>query len=454
MKEEFSFSILSLGTSNAGKLLIKYSLPAIVAATAMSLYSIIDSIFIGHGVNSMALSGLATSFPLMSLQNAFGTLTSIGGAVILSIRLGQKDYKATNYILCNVVIINIIVGLLTTILVLLFLKPILLCFGASSQSLPYAYSFMSIIMIGNTITNTYLGLNALIRASGHPGKAMNATLITIFMNIVLNYIFIFQLHYGIAGSAWATVMSQLIMLIWQVLFFNKKTNVIVFQKQFFCFKKDIVKDIFSIGFSPFLLHCVTSLIIILINKKLSFYGGDVEVGAYGIVNRMCFLFIMITIGINQGLQPIAGYNYGAGLYARVTEVFKKAATAAMIIMLFGTISIELFPYMISSLFTNDNNLIKAAAKGLRYMFIFAPFAGFQLVSIGFFQSIGKAYKAIMLTLTRQVAIIIPLLIILPKYLGSTGVWVSYPISDFLSTLLAIYMTFMQYKSFSTKKFAK
>lgn len=447
-------SILSLGSANISKLLIKYSLPAITAMTAMSLYNITDSIFIGRGVSAMALSGLAISLPIMNLQVAFGALIGVGAAAISSIRLGQKDYDAANYILYNVVILNIINGLFITVISLLFLKPFLLFFGASINSLPYAYDFMNIILLGNIITNTYMGLNSLMRSTGHPSKAMYATIITILINLVLNYIFIFQFKWGIRGSACATVISQFIVLIWQILFFKNKTNPLHFQKRFFKLKKEIVKDIFSIGLSPFLLHCATCLIVILINKGLSFYGGDTEVGAYSIVNRMFFLFTMIIFGINQGIQPIAGYNYGAGLYTRVNEVFKKAAAAAIIVMLFGTISIELFPHIVPSLFTDEKDLINAAAKGLRYVFIFAPLGGFQIVSIGFFQSIGKAYKAIILSVSRQVIILIPLLIILPKFLGTTGVWISYPSADFLSSILAIYMISVQYKSFTNNQLNK
>jgi putative MATE family efflux protein len=448
---KISSSILSLGTENIGKLLIKYSLPAITAMTAMSLYNITDSIFIGRGVSSMALSGLAISLPIMNLQVAFGTLIGVGAAAICSIRLGQKDYDATNYILYNVVILNIIIGLLITVISLLFLKPLLLFFGASINSLPYAYDFMIIILLNSIIINTYMSLNALLRSTGHPSKAMYATIITILINLVLNYIFIFHFKWGIRGSACATVISQFIVLIWQILFFKNKINPTHFQKKFFKLKKEIVKDIFSIGLSPFLLHCATCLIIILINKGLSFYGGDTEVGAYSIVNRMLFLFTMIVFGINQGMQPIAGYNYGSGLYHRVNEVFKKAVIIASTIMLFGTVIVESFPYVVPSLFTDEKELINTAAKGLKYVFIFAPFGGFQIVSIGLFQSIGKAYKSIILSASRQVFILIPLLIILPKFFSTTGVWISIPIADFLSSLLAIYMIFIQYRSLTHNK---
>ncbi|MDR1523124.1 MAG: MATE family efflux transporter [Endomicrobium sp.] len=440
-------SILSLGNANITKLLIKYSLPAITAMTAMSLYNITDSIFIGRGVGAMALSGLSISFPLINLQTALGTLIGVGASAISSIRLGQKDYTAANHILCNVVIINILISIFVTVGLMFFLKPIIIFFGASSQSLPYAYEFIRVILIGTIVTNTYMGLNGLLRTIGHPRKVMYSTIATIFINLVLNYVFIFQFKWGIQGSAWATVIAQLIVLIWQILFFSTKTTFIHFQKQFFVLKKEIVKDIFSIGLSPFSLHCSTCLIVIIINKSLSFYGGDLEVGAYGIVTRIVVLFMMIIFGINQGMQPIAGYNYGAGLYSRVNEVFEKASIFAVLVMLFGAVIMELFPHFVSSFFSDEINLVNTAARGLRYVFICAPLAGFQVVAISFFQSIGKAYRAIILSVLRQVIILIPLLIILPKFMGPTGIWVSYPIGDLISSVLAIYMILAQYKQF-------
>ena len=332
---------LALGTANIGKLLAQYALPAIMAMLATSLYNVTDSIFIGHGVGVAALSGLSITFPIMNLGVAFGQLIGVGAGAMLSIRLGQKDYEAANYILGNVIVLNTIIGIIFSVVLLLFLNPILLFFGASQQTLPHAHDFIVIILIGNVITHTYMGLNSLLRSQGDPKKAMIATFATILINLVLNPLFIFKFGWGIRGSAFATVISQTLALAWQIKFFSNKTNFIHFQKKFFALNKNIVKGIFSIGLSPFLLNAATCIIIILINKNLSIYGGDTAVGAYGIVNRVLFIFVMIVLGLTQGMQPISGYNYGAGLYKRVNEVLKKTIFIAVGVMTLGSLIAEL-----------------------------------------------------------------------------------------------------------------
>ncbi|MDR1474466.1 MAG: MATE family efflux transporter [Endomicrobium sp.] len=438
---------LSLGTENISKLLIKYAIPAIVAMLATSLYNVTDSIFIGHGVGVDALSGLSITFPIMNLSVAFGSLIGVGAAALLSIRLGQKDYEAANYILANVVLLNIIIGVLLSVLVLFFLDPILIFFGASPKTLPHAHDFMVIIMIGNIIPHIYMGLNALIRSEGYPKKAMIATIITILINLILNPLFIFKFDWGIQGSAFATVISQTLVLSWQIYFFTTKDSFMYFQKKFFSLKTNIIKGIFSIGLSPFILNVLSCVVIILINKNLSIYGGDLAVGAYGIVNRVLFVLVMIVLGLNQGMQPIAGYNYGAGLYHRVTEVLKKTTIIAVGIMTFGSLIAELFPQSVSSLFTSDRELISVTSVGMRYVLMTYCLVGFQTVAITFFQSIGKAYISIILSLSRQAIILIPLLLIIPKYFGVTGVWLTMPIADLGAFIATIIVMHYQYKIF-------
>jgi putative MATE family efflux protein len=441
------FAPLTLGTENIWKLLVQYALPAIVAMLATSLYNVTDSIFIGHGVGVTALSGLSITFPIMNLAVAFGALISVGSAAMLSIRLGQKDYEAANYILGNVISLNIIIGLLFSIILLLFLDPILIFFGASSQTLPHAHDFMVIILIGNVIAHTYMGLNSLLRSQGYPKKAMIATFFTILINLVLNPLFIFKFGWGIRGSAFATVISQTLVLLWQIKIYTNKTNLMYFQKKFFILKKNIVKEIFSIGLSPFLLHTATCIIIILINKNLSIHGGDTAVGAYGIVNRVLFIFVMIVLGLTQGMQPISGYNYGAGLYKRVFEVFKKTVFLSASVMTLGSLITEIFPNAIASLFTTDKELIKVTAIGMRYVLVTYCLVSYQTVAIVFFQSIGKAHLSIILSVTRQVIFLIPLLLILPRYYGITGVWITMPISD-----LAAFIATVILMSYERKKF--
>jgi len=438
---------LTLGTAGVGKLLLEYSIPAVIAMTASSLYNITDSIFIGHGVGAKALSGLAVTFPIMNLAAAFGTLVGVGGAALLSLRLGQKDYDSANHILGNVLVLNLIFGLSFSAFALIFLKPLLVLFGASDAVLPYAYDFMVIILSGNVITHMYMGMNALMRSAGHPRKAMAATLLTVFINIILNPLFIFGFKWGIRGSAAATVISQASVLAWQFGFFANSENFIHLKKGIYRLKSEIVKGITAIGIAPFLLNAAGCVIIVMINRQLTFYGGDLAIGAYGIINRVAFLFAMVVFGINQGMQPIAGYNYGAGLYKRVTEVLKKSIIAAISVMTAGFIIVELFPHAVASVFTTETKLIDLTVEGLRYVFMFYPIVGFQMVTLTFFQSIGMAKKTILLSLSRQILLLIPLLLILPRHFGIAGVWLSMPFADLLSTVTAATLLWYQFKQF-------
>lgn len=436
-----------LGTENIGKLLKQYAIPAIIAMTASSLYNITDSVFIGHGVGAYAISGLAITFPLMNLAAAFGSLVGAGGSTLISIRLGQKDYDTANSILGNVLSLNLIIGILFSVLMLAFLEPILYFFGASDVTLPYAKDFMSIILLGNVITHMYMGLNAVLRSIGHPERSMYATIATVVINVILNPLFIFGLGWGIKGSAIATLISQFVMLIWQLQFFSKKDSFIKIKKGIFKLKNKIVKDILSIGLAPFCLNAASCVIIIVINQGLIRYGGDLAVGAYGIVNRIAFLFLMIVMGLNQGMQPIAGYNFGAGLYYRVTEVLKKTILYATIVMTIGFIIIQLFPQTVASIFTQDETLIQMAARGLRIVFMLFPIVGFQMVTSNFFQSIGMSGKAIFMSLSRQVLFLLPCLFILPKFYGLNGIWYSLPLADGIASITAFVLLMAQFRSF-------
>lgn len=438
---------LKLVTDDIGKLLAQYALPAVIAMTAASLYNITDSIFIGHGAGPLALSGLAVTFPVMNLAAAVGSLVGVGGASLLSLRLGQKDYESADRILGNVVVLNIIGGILFSLPAFVFLEPMLRFFGAGDAVFPYARDFMRIILAGNVITHMYMGLNALLRSSGRPRKAMYATIITIIINIVLNPLFIFGFGWGIKGSAAATVIAQASVLVWQLRIFADKENFIHFKKGIYGLKSEIVKGIVSIGSATFLINAASCAAVIIANKQLSAYGSELAVGAFGIVSRVSFLFVMVVFGITQAMQPIAGYNYGAALYERVSEVFKKSAVLAVAVMTFGFIAVELFPEAVSSIFTADKELVSLASGGLRYTFIFFPLIGFQVVATAFFQSIGMSVKTITLTLTRQVLFLIPLLLIFPLYMGTDGIWLSFPVSDLAASAFAAFLLFFQFRRF-------
>ena len=438
---------LSLGSENVGKLLMQYALPAIVAMTAASLYNITDSIFIGHGVGADAIAGLAITFPLMNLAAAFGSLIGVGASTLLSVRLGQKDYDTANIILGNVVTLNLMLGIGYTLIMLLILDPLLIFFGASEVTLPYAHDFMTIILWGNVVTHMFLGLNALLRSAGSPQKAMYATIFTVIINLVLNPLFIFVFEWGIKGSAYATVIAQLVVLLWQLRIFSRKDMFIHFRKGIFRLRSSIVKRSFSIGMAPFLMNVAACVVVILINRGLKEHGGDTAIGAYGIVNRVAFLFVMVVFGLNQGMQPIAGYNYGAKLYPRVIDVLKKTTIGATLVLCVGTFIVEVFPHFVASLFTSDKHLIDLSVVGLRIVFMTYPIIGVNIVGSAFFQSIGLSEKAIILSVTRQVVFLIPFLLIFPGIWGINGVWFTMPVADIFATVLTVFMLGQQLRQF-------
>lgn len=440
-------SPLLLGTEPLGKLLTQYAIPAIIAMTASSLYNIADSVFIGHGVGALAISGLAITFPLMNLAAAFGSLVGVGASTLVSLKLGQKDYREANNVLGNVLILNVLLGVVFTVVCLVCLDPILYFFGASEQTIGYARDYMRIILLGNVVTHMYLGLNAVLRSSGYPRMAMMATLASVVINCVLNPIFIFGFGWGIKGSAWATVISQVLSLGWQIYHFSNPKQLLHFQKGIYRLRAELVKGIFSIGLSPFLMNMCSSMIVILINRGLKEYGGDMAIGAYGIVNRITFLFVMVNMGFNQGMQPIAGYNYGAKLFSRVTEITKLTMRWTIGVATVGFLLCQFIPSVIVRIFTSDKELIEAAVYGLHIVFAVFPIVGFQMVATNFFLSIGMSKKAIFLSLTRQLLFLIPCLIVLPRFWGVFGVWVSIPVADFIATIVTAWVLINQFKKF-------
>ncbi|MBQ7763208.1 MAG: MATE family efflux transporter [Flavobacteriales bacterium] len=438
---------LTLGTESVKKLLLRYAIPSIVAMLSSSLYNMIDSIFIGHGVGAMAISGLAITMPIMNVIAALGTLVSVGGATLMSVKMGQGDKKSAEYILSNVLMLNVIIGLCLTAAGVIFLDDILYFFGASENTIPYAREFMHIILSGTAVTHVYLGLNDMLRASGYPGKAMGVILTAIAINCVLNPLFIFGFKWGIAGSAFATVIAQTVAMSIELVHFMRNKHFIHFERKMFGLKAHIVKGIFSIGVSPFLMNICASIVVIFINKSLMTYGGDFYVGAYGIINRVLMVFIMIVIGLNQGMQPIVGYNFGARKFDRVARALRYAIFAAVAVTTSGFLMAEIFPHLLANMFTSDQELIDIASHGMRIVLIMFPIVGFQMVTANFFQSIGKVRKAILLSLTRQMLFLVPLLIILPRFMGTLGVWISMPIADSLATVLAVFLLTRQMKKF-------
>lgn len=437
----------ALGTEKIGKLLFHYSIPAIIAMTASSIYNMVDSIFIGQGVGPMAISGLALTFPIMNLAAALGSMVGIGAATLVSVTLGRGDRKSAISVLGNVILINLILGATFGAVTLLFLDDILYFFGASEQTLPYARDFMEVILCGNIVTHLYLGLNDIIRASGYPQKAMIAMLLAVGINILLAALFIFGFEWGIRGAALATVLAQLSALIFEWIHLSNAKNYVHLQRGIFKLKKKIIGGIISVGLSPFLINACSCLIVMLINSNLKTYGGDIAIGAYGILNRVVFIFIMIAMGFNQGMQPIVGFNWGAGKPARVLKTLKYTALSAVSVTTAGFLLCESIPHQIARLFTTDPELIDISAHGLRIVVCVFPFVGLQLVSSSFFQSIRIARKAIFLSLTRQLLFLVPGLIILPRHYGVDGVWMSMPIADAVATVVAVIMLTRQIRLF-------
>ena len=439
-----------LGSESIGKLLKKYAVPGIIAMTASSLYNMVDSIFIGHipGSGSLALSGLAVTFPLMNLSAALGTLVGVGASTLVSVLLGQKNYKTANKVLANDISLNCITGVLFAILCLAFINPILRFFGASDNTLVYAREYMQVILIGNVITHLYFGLNALIRSSGNPRLAMRLTLFTVISNTILDPVFIFVLGMGIRGAAIATVLCQAMALSYSLRYFTRKDNVLRLPKGIFGLDWRIAKDSLTIGMGPFLMNSASCIVTMFINQQLLKYGGDLAIGAYGIVNRISFMFVMVIMGLNQGMQPIAGYNFGALKYSRVKKVFTMTALWASAVSIVWLVASEVFPDTMVGIFTNDPDLRVLAGKSLRVSNPVVFLVGWQMVSTNFFQSLGMVSKSIFLSLSRQLLFLVPLVYILPAMLGTMGVFLAFPCSDLIAcitTFILIHNLFRKFR---------
>jgi len=442
-----------LGTEKIGKLLRQYAVPGIIAQTAASLYNMVDSIYIGHipGVGSAAISGLAVTFPLMNLSIAMGTLVGVGAMTLISVLLGQRNYEAAQKVLSNVLTLNVFIGVIFTAVTLPFLNPILRFFGASDTTLPFARDYMMIILGGNVFTHLYHGFNGLIRSSGHPKVAMGLTLFTVISNAILDPIFIFALGMGIRGAALATILCQLAALVYTLRFLSDKRRLLHFTRPLFQLDWRIAKQSLAIGVGPFLMNVAACLVALFINQQLGKYGGDMAIGSYGILNRLTMLFVMVNMGFCQGLQPIAGYNYGARQYRRVREIFVLTAKWAVLVTTLCFLMSELIPRQAVSLFTNDPELIDLASRGLRIMNCGFALVGFGMVTGNFFQCLGMVRKSIFLSLSRQLLFLLPLIYTLPLWLQETGVWISFPISDTLNVIISAILIVRLFRKFDRLK---
>ncbi len=428
---------LELGTKPVGQLLWQYALPAIVAMTASSLYNIIDRAMIGQLVGPEAIAGLGITFPFMNLSAAFGAAVGVGASTCISVKLGQKDYKTAENLLGNTVTLNLIIGFLFMAVSLIFLDPILRFFGASDVTLPYAREFMIVILLGNMITHMYFGMNAVLRAAGKPRHAMYSVLFTVAMNIVFVVTFVWWFRWGIRGAALATVTSQSLALCWQMWQFSDKKEILHLKSGIYKLKKDLVRNIIAIGISPFLMQTTSCIIVIFMNNQFVRYGGDMAVGAYSIGNSVVMMFFMFVMGMNQGMQPIVGYNYGAEKYDRMFRCLWLTIAAATAILLVGWALSMLFPREIARIFTTDETLIAMAARGIKINMLVFFVVGSQAVITNFFQCIGKVKVSIFLSLSRQLFMLLPMAYLFPLIWDLDGVWYSMPASDFCAFAMTI-----------------
>jgi len=442
---------LELGTKPVGQLLWQYALPAIVAMSASSLYNIIDRAMIGQIVGPEAIAGLGITFPFMNLSAAFGAAVGVGSSACISVKLGQKDYQTAGHLLGNTITLNLIIGLSFMLICLLFLDPILLFFGASDVTLPYARSFMTIILLGNVITHMYFGLNAVLRAAGKPKHAMYSVLFTVAMNIVLVILFVWWFRWGIQGAALATVTSQTMAMCWQIKLFSNKNEILHLKRGIYKLKKQLVTNIVAIGISPFLMNVTSCVIVIFMNNQFVHYGGDMAVGAYSIANSVVMMFFMFVMGVCQGMQPIVGYNYGAEKYDRMLRCLFLAIGCATAILLAGWGLSMLFPRQIARIFTTDATLIDLAARGIRLDMLVFFVVGSQATITHFFQSIGKVKVSIFLSLSRQLFLLLPMAYVFPLFWELDGVWYSMPASDFLSFAMTIPMLMWYMKKFKASE---
>lgn len=428
-----------LETESIGRLLLEYSLPAIISMVIVSLYNIFSGIFIGRGVSHLAITGLAVTFPFMNLVLAVCMLVAIGGATVCSIELGAKHQPRAALVLGHNVVLSLAFAVVFAAIGLYFLDPILRLFGASDASLPYARDYMEVILWGAPIGNLMVALSHFLRASGYPAKSMVISLLSVGSNLALTPILIFVFGMGIRGAAYATVLSQLFALILLIIHFRNPGNVVHFRRGIYRLRLPVVKSILSIGLSPCLMNASSCLIIMVINLRLYAYGGDMAIGAYGIANRLLMLFAMIIMGLTQGMQPLIGYNYGAKRLDRVSRTLKLGIIAGSSVTTIGFLAFQFTPEILARMFTDHTGLIAMSANGLRLASALFVVVGGQIVITGYFQSMGRASIAVLLSLSRQLLFLLPGLIFLPRLFGLDGVWVSLPIADAVATVVTVYI---------------
>lgn len=445
-------NIESLAEEKISKLLIKYSVPAILSMLITSLYNIVDRAFIGaiKDVGALAIAGLGVTMPIFTLIVSFGVLISMGATTNIAIKLGEGNRKEAEKYLGNAFIFSIIVALAIMVIGLSFINPILKIFGASSDTIIYAKEYISVILIGSVSCITGFTLNNIIRVDGSPKFAARTMILGCLINVVLDPLFIFTFNMGIRGAAIATVLTQVIVFIVIIWYFLSNKSTMKLKRENFRLEIRTVKKIILLGIAPFLMELATSFVSLIMNNSLKIYGGDLAIGAMTAVTSIVLIFIMPIFGINQGVQTIIGYNYGAKEYKRAKDSLKLAILYSTIISVIGFILIEIFPKVFISIFSTDSELMNIAISGLRVYALTLPLIGVILIGPAYFQAIGKVKQSMFLSVLRQVIVLIPVLYILPKFINLDGVWVAQPITDIVSSLIIVFLLVKEFRSINTR----
>jgi len=434
-----------LANEKISKLLIKLSAPAMIAMMVQALYNLVDAIFIGRGVGSQGIAAISICLPIQMIIMAIGQMIGIGGASIISRKLGEGDIKTTEKTLGNIFSVTLLIAFLITIFGQLFLTPLLKLFGSSNTLLPYATDYMQTILFGTVVFSLSMALNNVIRAEGNAKTAMITMMIGAILNIVLDPIFIFIFKMGIRGAALATVISQATTLTYIMIYFYSGKSIIKIRAKYLMFKLKIISEIFAIGASAFMRQIAGSIFVIVVNHVLKNFGGDMSIAVFGMVNRIFLFAFMPLFGMAQGFQPIVGFSYGAKRFDRTRETIKYALIYSTILSVIGFLVILIFARPISELFTTETDLVNKSVEVLRIVLIMLPLVGFQVIGATLFQAIGKAFPALILSMSRQIIFLIPLILILPNFFGEKGVWISFPVADTLSIALTAVFFFREIK---------
>ena len=438
-----------LGTESIGKLLLKYSVPAIIGMMVNALYNVVDRMFIGNipGVGPLAITGLGVTMPIMTIILAFGMLIGVGSATNISIKLGQKRKEEAESIIGNAISLSVIIGILITVIGILFSNSILKAFGASDATLVYAKAYISIILFGSVFNILGMMFNNIIRGDGNPKLSAIIMTVGCATNIVLDALFIFGFNMGIQGAAFATVISQAVTALWGISYYLRGKSNLKFRKSSLKLHKNIIKAICAIGSAPFAMQIAASMIQVLNNQALSTYGGDLSIGAMATISSIAMIFLMPSFGLVQGMQPIVGFNYGAKNYDRAKKTFIISVLASTSFFVVGALVIQIAPQVLVGMFNKDAELMNITINGLRKYTLALPMIGISIVGTNYIQSTGRAKMAMVLSLLRQVIILIPMILILPKFLGLDGVWFAQPTADAISSILTAIVIFKEFRSY-------